>query len=90
MRVVGLLLVVAGGGVAWFMGAKGMTFAQMRAQLATFFQLPSAGRLQTAAAAAGTGQLSTTTPANPFSTPGRPAAGTTSSGRVGSPFGFGP
>lgn len=47
----GLLLVLLGGVVAYFLAWKGLTVAQMRADLAAVLNLPGAGALQAAAAA---------------------------------------
>lgn len=47
--MIGLLLVLLAGAVAYELGWKGSTLAQMRADLARLLQLPSAGRLAAAA-----------------------------------------
>lgn len=47
--MVGLLLVFGAAVIAYEMGYKGTSAAQMRADIARVLQLPSAGRLQAAA-----------------------------------------
>jgi len=41
VRFIGVLLVLLGGSLIWFLGVRGLTLQQMRDQLLRIFQLPA-------------------------------------------------